>query len=181
MQMCAWRKPLDVGQSINSRNLEEWLISLTFVSAGSRVCWRALPSSIVFFYRMWLFSIFFFFYWLKDSLALRMCHQDCIWAIGGCLPGEFELCGSEGAHCWASFPFQPQQSISASAVILQARCKGQGPGQWLLCKILIASGISQRWFRGHFWALEGCSSTPDEFCFLSLMSMFSFTKTTDDK
>lgn len=59
MQMCAWRKPLDVGQSINSRNLEEWLISLTFVSAGSRVCWRALPSSIVFFYRMWLFSFFF--------------------------------------------------------------------------------------------------------------------------
>lgn len=104
-----------------------------------------------------------------------MSHQDCIRAMAGCLPGDFKLCGSEGAHCWVSFPFQPQQSISASAVILPESCKGHGPGQRLLCKILITSGISQRWFRGHCWAQEGCSSIPDEFCFfISYVYVFFF-------
>lgn len=39
-----------------------------------------------------------------------MSHQDCIRAMAGCLPGDFKLCGSEGAHCWVSFPFQPHST-----------------------------------------------------------------------
>lgn len=55
MQMCAWRKLLDVGQSVNSGNLRELLVILTLVSAGSRLCFGALPSSVAFLYRVWCF------------------------------------------------------------------------------------------------------------------------------
>lgn len=50
MQMCAWRKLLDVGPSINSRNLVELHVTLTLVPAYSGVCFRAPPSSVVFLY-----------------------------------------------------------------------------------------------------------------------------------
>lgn len=43
MQMCAWRKLLDVGPSINSRSLVELHTTLTLVSAGCRVLELFLP------------------------------------------------------------------------------------------------------------------------------------------
>lgn len=55
MQMCAWRKLLELRQSINSRNLVELHMTLTLASAGCRVYFKALPSSVVFLYGTWCF------------------------------------------------------------------------------------------------------------------------------
>lgn len=38
--MCAWRKLLDMGPTINSRNAAELHMPLTLVSAGCRSCFR---------------------------------------------------------------------------------------------------------------------------------------------
>ena len=187
MQMCAWRKLLDVEQSINSRNLGEWLWTLTLVSAGSGVCFRALPSSIVFFYRtffFWFFFVLVFLFVFFNDLDISWLWECVVTVVSE--PWEvvsweiFNYVALIGAHCGASFPPQPQQSILVSAVILLS----YGERSWPRGMIFMQNS-DQLWdpreiIPGPLPGSRGrpISSTPDEFCFLSFMYILSFFKKT---
>ena len=119
--MCAWRKLLDVGPLINSRNLVDLRMTLPLIPAGSGVCFRAPPSPVVFLYRT------------------CSCYSEAPWlweCIVGAVREQWDAVSREmcnyvaltGAHGRASCPAWPQLSITASAVILPEEGKVMAQG-----------------------------------------------------
>lgn len=120
MQMCAWRKLLDVGPSINSRNLVDLHMTLTLVPAASAVLELLLhllssftgPDVFCYSEAHWLREcIIGAVHEQWDAVSREICHYVAL----------------TGAHGRPSFPAWPQLSITASAVI--RRGKGQGSGE----------------------------------------------------
>lgn len=121
------------GTSVNSRNLVGLHTTLPLVPAGSGVCCRAPPSSLVFLYGSW-----FFFFGYSEARWLRE------WCVVGAVHEQWdtvsrEICISV-AYGGASFPAWPQLSVTATAVILPGEGKVMA---W------------ERYFRAEFWSTLG--------------------------